>query len=70
MRLVGYKNSDYYAGRKYLSTIQCLTMTEVQTEMVRVQSEFAIRVLNVYKTFFPDTNVINGLNMSIPMGSV
>lgn len=45
-------------------------MAEVQTEMVYVQSELAIRILNVYKTFSPNTNVINGLNMSIPRGSM
>lgn len=50
--------------------MQCLTMAEAQAKMVHVQSELAIRILNVYKTFSPNTYVINGLNMNIPMGSM
>lgn len=42
----------------------------VETDMAHVQSELAISIVNAYKTFSPATIVLNGLNMSIPSGSM
>ncbi|XP_050054541.1 ABC transporter G family member 23-like [Aphis gossypii] len=44
-------------------------MAEIENKKIQVESELAICILNAFKSF-SDTCVLNGLNMSVPLGSI
>ncbi|XP_022175206.1 ABC transporter G family member 23-like [Myzus persicae] len=45
-------------------------MAEIGTKKMQVESELAICISNAFKNFSSDTCVLNGLNMSVPLGSI
>ncbi|XP_029343800.1 ABC transporter G family member 23-like isoform X2 [Acyrthosiphon pisum] len=45
-------------------------MAEIGTKQIQVESELAICISNAFKYFSTDTCVLNGLNMSVPLGSI
>ncbi|KAF0762245.1 ABC transporter G family member 23-like [Aphis craccivora] len=46
-----------------------LKMAEIVNKKIQTESELAICILNAFKSF-SDTCVLNGLNMSVPLGSI
>jgi len=45
-------------------------MAEIGTKQIQVEPELAICISNAFKHFSADTCVLNGLNMSVPLGSM
>lgn len=44
-------------------------MAEIENKKIQAESELAICILNAFKSF-SDTCVLNGLNMSVPLGTM
>lgn len=42
----------------------------IESNIVQVEESKALCVLDAFKTFSPDTCVLSGLNMNVPLGSM